>query len=89
MRRKQEKAYFGEMREQCAAALTKAVDYLENIDEFKRPFPDVKPGFLLAQMPKEAPQEASTFDEIFKDFDKQIMPGVSPILLDMLLTIHQ
>uniref|UniRef100_W5LYC2 Aromatic-L-amino-acid decarboxylase n=2 Tax=Lepisosteus oculatus TaxID=7918 RepID=W5LYC2_LEPOC len=51
-------------------------DYLENIEQ--RPvFPDVEPGYLRALVPQEAPEEPESFDEIVRDIERVIMPGVT------------
>lgn len=39
--------------------------------------PDVEPGYLRDQLPKEAPYSGETWEEIFKDFETKIMPGVT------------
>ena len=51
-------------------------DYLEGI-EGRQVFPDVEPGYLRPLMPSCAPQEPDTFEDIMKDVEKVIMPGVS------------
>jgi len=50
-------------------------DYLTNIRD--RPvFPNVKPGYMRPLVPDEAPQEGEPFQDIFKDFENVILPGV-------------
>ena len=51
-------------------------DYLENIRD-RRVFPDVKPGYLRELVPDAAPQEGEDFQQIFKDIERVIMPGVT------------
>lgn len=51
-------------------------DYLEGI-EGRQVFPDVDPGYLRRLIPTTAPQEPETFEDIIKDVEKIIMPGVS------------
>ncbi|XP_045053397.1 aromatic-L-amino-acid decarboxylase isoform X1 [Desmodus rotundus] len=51
-------------------------DYLEGI-EGRQVFPDVEPGYLRPLMPSCAPQEPDTFEDIMKDVEKVIMPGVT------------
>lgn len=51
-------------------------DYLENIGS-KRVTPNVEPGYLRELLPKEAPEEPEEWDEIMKDVDSKIMPGVT------------
>lgn len=51
-------------------------DYLEGIES--RPvYPDVEPGYLRSLIPTAAPQEPETYEDIVKDIEKIIMPGVS------------
>ena len=50
-------------------------DYLENIRE-RRVFPDVTPGYIRELQPAEAPEKGEEWDEIFKDVERVIMPGV-------------
>lgn len=51
-------------------------DYLENIEQ--RPvYPDVEPGYLRGLIPAEAPVEPDDYDDIIKDVERVIMPGVS------------
>lgn len=60
-------------------------DYLENIRDW-RVYPGVQPGYLHKLLPKEAPQQPEKWDEIFKDVEEHIMPGVGiPIQLFKLL----
>ena len=51
-------------------------DYLDSLRE-RSVYPDVKPQFLTEALPKEAPMNGHTFENIMKDFDEIIMPGVS------------
>ncbi|XP_059062564.1 aromatic-L-amino-acid decarboxylase [Achroia grisella] len=50
-------------------------DYLENIRE-RRVYPSVQPGYLHKLLPTEAPQQAEKWDDIFKDVEEHIMPGL-------------
>lgn len=52
------------------------VDYLENIRE-RRVFPDTKPGDIMEQIPDSAPVEGESWQKIFGDVEKIIMPGVT------------
>lgn len=51
-------------------------DYLENIRD-RRVFPDVSPGYLRNILPASAPFEGEPFENIFKDIERCIMPGVT------------
>lgn len=51
-------------------------DYLENIED--RPvYPDLEPGYLRPLIPSEAPEEPENYEDIIKDVERVIMPGVS------------
>ncbi|CAH0762342.1 unnamed protein product [Bemisia tabaci] len=51
-------------------------DYLENIRD-RRVYPDVKPGYMRCMIPDCAPLAGESWDTIFKDVEKIIMPGAS------------
>uniref|UniRef100_A0A8C0B265 Aromatic-L-amino-acid decarboxylase n=1 Tax=Buteo japonicus TaxID=224669 RepID=A0A8C0B265_9AVES len=51
-------------------------DYLEKIDK-RQVFPDVEPGYLRPLIPDCAPQDPESFEDVFKDIEKIIMPGVT------------
>ena len=50
-------------------------DYLENIRQM-RVTPEVEPGFLSDHLPTEAPYRGENWNDIFRDFEDKIMPGV-------------
>lgn len=39
--------------------------------------PSVEPGYLLNALPENAPEEPEDWQEVLKDFNQSIMPGVS------------
>jgi aromatic-L-amino-acid decarboxylase len=39
--------------------------------------PDVRPGEILRQLPSDPPDEAESFERIFEDFSRSIMPGMT------------
>ncbi|NXW30300.1 DCHS decarboxylase, partial [Phaetusa simplex] len=49
--------------------------YLSNVRE-RRVIPDVQPGYMRAQLPDSAPVDPDSWDNIFGDIEKIIMPGV-------------
>ncbi|XP_048195532.1 aromatic-L-amino-acid decarboxylase [Perognathus longimembris pacificus] len=51
-------------------------DYLEGIEKCQV-YPDVEPGYLRPLIPDTAPQEPETFEDIIRDVEKIIMPGVT------------
>ncbi|KAF4017468.1 hypothetical protein G4228_009212, partial [Cervus hanglu yarkandensis] len=48
--------------------------YLTTVRE-RRVTPDVRPGYLRAQLPESAPVEPDSWDSIFGDIERIIMPG--------------
>ncbi|VDL59240.1 unnamed protein product [Hymenolepis diminuta] len=68
--------YYTGMRSNCKEAVDIVVNYLENVENFK-PFPEVQSGFLVPQIPSDPPKEAVTMQEIFKDVDRLLIPGVT------------
>uniref|UniRef100_A0A8C5P4E1 Histidine decarboxylase n=1 Tax=Jaculus jaculus TaxID=51337 RepID=A0A8C5P4E1_JACJA len=63
----------------CKARRREMVDYicqyLSTVRE-RQVTPDVQPGYLRAQLPESAPQEPDSWDSIFGDIERIIMPGV-------------
>ena len=51
-------------------------DYFENIKDYPVKS-QVSPGEIYSQIPDSAPKEGQTFQQIFSDFEKIIMPGMS------------
>ena len=50
-------------------------EYLKTI-RTRRVFPDVSPGYMRTLVPEAAPQEGEKWDDIFRDIERVIMPGV-------------
>ena len=51
-------------------------DYLDNIEE--RPvLAKVKPGYLKELIPVNAPEEPDSWDDLMKDIESVIMPGIT------------
>uniref|UniRef100_A0A8C0GFU9 Aromatic-L-amino-acid decarboxylase n=1 Tax=Chelonoidis abingdonii TaxID=106734 RepID=A0A8C0GFU9_CHEAB len=51
-------------------------DYFEQLEE-RQVFPDVEPGYLRPLIPDSAPQEPESFEDVLKDVERIIMPGVT------------
>ena len=51
-------------------------DYFEQVEEYPVK-PDVKPGEIREMLPLSAPEEGEPFDDIFRDFNEIIMPGMT------------
>ena len=55
-------------------------DYLDNIRD--RPvLPSVQPFYINDVVPPEPPEDGEPWQDVFKDIEKVIMPGVSTIIL--------
>ncbi|EUB55630.1 Aromatic-L-amino-acid decarboxylase [Echinococcus granulosus] len=64
------------MQASCKAAVDKTVNYLKGV-ELYRPFPIVRPGFLVHQLPADPPQEGVKMETILEDVDRLLLPGVT------------
>uniref|UniRef100_A0AAQ5XV52 Aromatic-L-amino-acid decarboxylase n=1 Tax=Amphiprion ocellaris TaxID=80972 RepID=A0AAQ5XV52_AMPOC len=51
-------------------------DYLENIEK-RLVYPDVEPGYLRSLIPTEAPLEPESYEDVIKDVERVIMPGIT------------
>src|SRR5918995_175054 len=64
-----------EFREALHRVAAWVADYRESIEEL-RISPDIAPGEISARLPPAAPELAASFSDIFRDFEKVIIPGV-------------
>ncbi|XP_048882511.1 aromatic-L-amino-acid decarboxylase [Brienomyrus brachyistius] len=51
-------------------------DYMGNIEQ-RQVYPDVQPGYLRSLIPEEAPEEPDTYEDVVRDIERVIMPGVT------------
>ncbi|UJR28998.1 hypothetical protein I4U23_010216 [Adineta vaga] len=51
-------------------------DYLTNISE-RRVTPEVEPGYLRPMLPRNAPEKGEAWEDIMKDVERTIMPGIT------------
>lgn len=65
-----------EFRKRGKEMVDYVADYLENIRD-RQPFPNVAPGYLRDLIPDQAPDNPDKWDDIFKDIERVIMPGVT------------
>ncbi|KAB1277176.1 Histidine decarboxylase [Camelus dromedarius] len=63
-----------EYRERGKEMVDYICQYLRTVRE-RRVTPDVRPGYLRAQLPDSAPEEPDSWDSIFGDIERIIMPG--------------
>ncbi len=67
---------FGEFRRHGHQMVDWVADYLETIEE--RPITsDVKPGDIRAMLPESAPEQPEPFEDIVRDLDDIIVPGIT------------
>ena len=64
-----------EFRKRGREMIDYIANYLETI-RLRRPFPDVKPGYLRELIPDEAPEDAEQWADVFSDIERVVMPGV-------------
>uniref|UniRef100_H3A7F5 Aromatic-L-amino-acid decarboxylase n=1 Tax=Latimeria chalumnae TaxID=7897 RepID=H3A7F5_LATCH len=67
---------YTEFRQRGKEMVDYIAKYLENIDQ-RQVYPDVEPGYLQPLIPDSAPKEPESFDEVIKDIERVIMPGVA------------
>ena len=64
-----------EFREALHRVADWVADYRESIEEL-RVSPEIAPGEISAHLPQAAPELAVSFSDIFRDFEKLVIPGV-------------
>lgn len=60
------------------------IDYVADYTETLRSrnvLPDVVPGYLSKLLPEEAPEKSEKWQEVLKDVEQYIMPGVNFLIL--------
>nr|XP_005559585.2 histidine decarboxylase isoform X2 [Macaca fascicularis] len=65
-----------EYRERGREMVDYICQYLSTVRD-RRVTPDVQPGYLRAQLPESAPEDPDSWDSIFGDIERIIMPGAS------------
>lgn len=63
-------------RTQAKATVDAMCDYFAGVEQYPVAS-QVKPGYLAPLLPKDAPEEPEAFEDIMKDFQQHIMPGVT------------
>ena len=54
-------------------------NYMDTIEE-RRVTPAIEPGYLRSLVPSEAPEKPEQWEDIMKDVEDKIMPGVSTMI---------
>ncbi|XP_048413307.1 aromatic-L-amino-acid decarboxylase isoform X2 [Stegostoma tigrinum] len=67
---------FEEFRTRGKQMVDYITDYLKLI-ELRPVYPAVQPGYLRSLIPDSAPQEPDSFEDLMKDVERVIMPGVT------------
>ncbi|KAL1496927.1 hypothetical protein ABEB36_007978 [Hypothenemus hampei] len=65
-----------QFREFGKAMIDYTAEYLENIRD-RRVVPTVKPGYLRPLIPENAPEKPEKWEDVLKDIERVIMPGVT------------
>jgi aromatic-L-amino-acid decarboxylase len=65
-----------DFREDGAAALEWAADYLDRVDELPV-LAQVRPGELSAQLPATAPEQPEAFSDVLRDLDELLVPALT------------
>ncbi len=65
-----------DFRQQLHQMADRVADYLEQVDQFPVKA-DVQPGEIKEQLPEQAPERGESLEEIIKDFDRIILPGMT------------
>ncbi|XP_065836684.1 aromatic-L-amino-acid decarboxylase-like isoform X2 [Oscarella lobularis] len=65
-----------EFRRRGKEMIDAIADYHDSIRD-RRPLADVTPGYLQELLPRVAPEQPEQWDDVFKDIERAIMPGVT------------
>ena len=65
-----------EFRVNAKEMIDLVAEYLDGI-EGRRVLPEVKPGYLHKLIPEEAPHEPEKWNDLVKDIERVIMPGIT------------
>ncbi|CAF4047549.1 unnamed protein product [Rotaria sp. Silwood2] len=65
-----------EFRQRGKEMIDFIADYLTNV-RTRRVFPNVKPGYMRPMIDDEAPRQGESWDNIFNDIERVIMPGIT------------
>lgn len=65
-----------EFEEHGAEMLHYVTSYLDSIGS-RRALPDVQPGFMKGMIPDKAPDTPDSWEDVLKDVERVVMPGVS------------
>ena len=65
-----------EFRAHAHAMVDWMADYLDRIEQ-RRVTPALAPGEIYAALPPQAPENAEPFEQIFRDFESVILPGMT------------
>ena len=65
-----------QFREEGKKVIDWIADYYENIEKYPV-LSQVKPGDIKDSLPKSAPQQGESMDEMMRDIDEKIMPGIT------------
>ena len=65
-----------EFREHAHRMVDWMADYLENVEQYPVKSP-AAPGDILAQLPAAPPTDPEAFEDVMRDFERIIIPGIT------------
>ncbi|XP_008553493.1 aromatic-L-amino-acid decarboxylase [Microplitis demolitor] len=65
-----------EFKEFAKATVDMIVDYNDSLRD-RKVLPNVEPGYLSKLIPEEAPEKAESWQDVFNDIERVILPGVT------------
>ncbi|KAI1108687.1 pyridoxal phosphate-dependent transferase [Nemania sp. NC0429] len=65
-----------QFREAAVSSIDEIVKYYDTIED-RRVAPTVEPGYLRKLLPQEAPQDPETWEDIHKDMETKVLPGIT------------
>ncbi|XP_023936676.2 aromatic-L-amino-acid decarboxylase-like [Bicyclus anynana] len=65
-----------EFRDCAKTVIDMLADYYDNIRD-RQVVPSVEPGYLIKTAPEDAPEEPEKWENVLKDFNQTVMPGVT------------
>ena len=65
-----------QFRERAHEIVDWIADYLDRVEAYPVRSP-VEPGDILAALPEKPPEEGESFDALFRDFEKIVLPGIT------------
>ena len=65
-----------EFREHGHALIDWIADYWERVDDLS-PMSQIQPGAIREQLPAQAPENGEPFEDLIRDLDSIVLPGIT------------